>query len=56
MIEMSISEVTRNPNKLRTELAKGKVKLVWREQKPKGAVVFSAIVSKEKIDISEIPT
>ena len=50
MIDMSISEVTRNPNKLRTELDKGKVRLVWREQKPKGKVVFSAIVNKEEKD------
>ena len=48
MTEMSISEVTKNPNKLRTELDNGPVRIIWKEQKPNGKVVFSAIVNKEK--------
>jgi hypothetical protein len=48
MIEISISEITKNPNKLRTELDKGPVRIIWKEQKPNGKVVFSAIVNKEE--------
>jgi hypothetical protein len=48
MKEITISEVTRNPNKLRTELDKGPVRLIWKEQKPNGKVLCSAIVKKEE--------
>jgi hypothetical protein len=44
---LSITEITQKPNKLRTALDDGDVRIEWKEQKPNGKVLFSAIVKKE---------
>lgn len=48
MNELTISEVVRHPSKLREALAKGPVRITWRESKPKGRKLFSAIIRKEE--------
>jgi len=47
MKTLTISQVTRSPNLLKTEVEKGPVRLIWKEPKPNGLIVFSAIVKKE---------
>lgn len=47
MKTLTISEVLRSPGLLRIELEKGQVRIIWKEQKPNGSIVFSAIVKKE---------
>lgn len=48
MKELTITAIVKRPNDLRTALDKGPVRIVWKEQKPNGAVIFSAIVNKEE--------
>jgi len=48
MKTLTISEVLKSPGLLKIEVQKGPVKLIWKEQKPNGKVVFSAIVKKEE--------
>lgn len=49
MIEMTISEVVRNTAKLKELLEGGeKVRIVFKQPKPNGAVVLSALIEKEK--------
>lgn len=47
MIELTITQIVKNPNILRESLKSGDVRLIWREQKPNGKVIESAIVSKD---------
>lgn len=47
-VEMSITDVTKKPAQLKQALESGKeVRLIWREQKPNGNIILSAIVKKE---------
>lgn len=47
MKTLTISEVIKSPGLLRKELEKGNVRLIWKEPKPNGLIVFSATVKKE---------
>ncbi len=47
MKELTITEIAQKPAKLRAALENGPVRIVWKEQKPNGKVVFSAIINKE---------
>ena len=48
MKELTITEIAKKHTVLREGLEKGPVRIVWKEQKPGGKVVFSAIVKKEE--------
>jgi len=48
MKEMSISEISKNLATLRENLEKGPVRIIWKESKPGGKVVFSAICEREE--------
>ena len=48
MKELTITEIVKRPNDLRTALDSGPVRIVWKEQKPNGEVIFSAIAEKEE--------
>ena len=50
MIELTITEVTRTPSKLSAALKSGDVRIVWKEQKPNGRVIESAIVKREELN------
>ena len=47
MKTLTITEIVKNPALLRGALEIGIVKIVWKEQKPNGEVVFSAIAKRE---------
>lgn len=47
MTELTITQIVQKPNLLREALQSGDVRILWREQKPNGKVLESAIVSKE---------
>lgn len=47
MITLTITELTRSPSKLRAALKSGDVRIVWRDQKPNGVVLESAIVKRD---------
>ena len=47
MITLTITELTRSPSKLRAALKSGDVRIVWKDQKPGGRVIESAIVKRE---------
>ena len=48
MIEMTISEVARNTARLKQLLESGEeVRIVFKQQKPNGAVELSALIKKE---------
>lgn len=47
MITLTITEIVKNPAILRSSLSKGEVKIIWKEQKPNGKVLFSALAKKE---------
>ena len=47
MKTLTISEIVKHPAKLREFLELGKVRITWKESKPGGKVIFSAIVDKE---------
>lgn len=49
MKELSITEIAKKHTVLRESLEKGPVRIVWKEQKPNGKVLFAAIVNKEDI-------
>ena len=49
MKELTITAVTKSPNLLRLALEEGPVRLVWKEQKPNGKVVFSATCHPERV-------
>jgi len=49
MKTLSISEVSKKPSLLRTEVEKGPVRIVWKEPKPNGKVVYSVLVTKEEL-------
>ena len=49
MQEMKISEIVKSPLKFREALEKGTVKVVWKEQRPNGKVLFSALATKQEI-------
>jgi hypothetical protein len=46
MIVLSITEIVKKPSVLLASLKIGEVKIVWKEQKPNGKVVFEAKVQK----------
>jgi hypothetical protein len=46
--ELTMTECSRSQSKLRNALEDGPVRIIWKEQKPNGKVVFSAIVNKEE--------
>jgi hypothetical protein len=48
MKTLTISQVMKAPGLLKKELEKGQVRLIWKEPKPNGLIVFSAIVKKEE--------
>ncbi len=45
--ELTATEVARNVSKLRENLKKGPVRIIWRESKPGGEIVFSATVKRD---------
>lgn len=47
MKELTITEIAKKHTILRENLKKGPVRIVWKEQKPGGKVLFSAIIKKE---------
>jgi len=47
MKTLTITEIVKNPALLRGALEVGSVRIVWKEQKPKGDVVFSAVAKRE---------
>lgn len=47
MIELTITQIVQKPNILREALQNGDVRLVWKQQRPNGKVIESAIVTKE---------
>lgn len=49
MITLTITELTRSPGKLRAALKSGDVRIVWKDQKPGGTIVDSAIVKREVV-------
>jgi len=48
MTELTITQVAKKHTVLKEALKKGPVRIVWKEQKPNGKVIFSAIVTKEE--------
>ena len=48
MKTLTISEVIRSPGLLKKEVEKGPVKITWKEPKPNGKVIFSAIIKEEE--------
>lgn len=44
---LTITEIAKRHTVLKEALEKGPVKIVWKEQKPNGKVIFSAIAKKE---------
>lgn len=49
MKELTISEIAKKHTVLKDNLEKGPVRIQWKEQKPGGKVIFSAIIKKEEI-------
>lgn len=49
MKELTSTQVTHNLSLLRRELKNGPVRIVWREPKPGGKIIYSAIVNREDI-------
>jgi len=50
MEKLSITEITKKTSVLKDALEKhGTVKIIWKEQKPNGKVIFSAIVTREDV-------
>jgi hypothetical protein len=47
MKTLTISEVVKHPSKLHKALKKGAVRITWKESKPNGKIIFSAIIKKE---------
>jgi len=47
MKTLTISQIIKSPGLLKKELEKGEVRLIWKEPKPNGMIVFSATVKKE---------
>jgi hypothetical protein len=47
MKELTITEIAKKHTVLRENLEKGPVRILWKEQKPGGKVLFSAIIKKE---------
>ena len=47
MKTLSITEIVKTPAAFKEALQSGDVKIIWKEQKPNGKVVFSAIAKKE---------
>lgn len=47
MKEITITEIAKKRSLLRECLEKGPVRIVWKEQKPNGEILFSAIAKKE---------
>lgn len=47
MKELTITQITKRTSLLREELNNGPVRIVWRESKPGGKVIYSAIVNRE---------
>lgn len=50
MKELTITEIAKKHTVLKESLEQGPVRIVWKEQKPNGKVVFSAIATKEGVD------
>lgn len=49
MKELTITEIAKKHTVLREALEKGPVRIVWKEQKPNGKVLFAANVTKESV-------
>jgi len=49
MKTLTISEIVKHPAQLRAALEQGDVRITWKEAKPNGNVIFSAITKKESI-------
>lgn len=49
MKELTMSQIVKNPSVLREALQNSDVRLIWKEQKPNGKVIESAIVRKEAV-------
>ena len=47
--ELTITQLLRSPSKLRAALKSGDVRIVWKDQKPGGRVIESAIVKREVV-------
>lgn len=49
MITLTITEVAKKHTVLKEALEKGPVRIVWKEQKPNGKIIFAANVKKEDL-------
>ena len=49
MIELKLTDIVKKPSILREALSSDKVRIIWREPKPKGKIVFTAICEKEGV-------
>ena len=49
MKELTITQITKRTSLLREELKNGPVRIVWRESKPGGKVIDSAVVKREEL-------
>lgn len=49
MIELKLTDIVKKPSILREALTSDKVRIIWREPKPKGKIVFTAICEKEGV-------
>lgn len=47
MKELTVSQIARSPAAFKDALKKGPVRILWKEPKPNGKVVFSAIAKHE---------
>ena len=47
MRELTISEIVKKPSVLRDAINSGPVRIVWKEAKPNGKVIESAVVTKD---------
>ena len=50
MKELTISQIVKKSGLLFEALKDGPVRIVWKEQKPNGKVIFSAIANKEGLE------
>jgi hypothetical protein len=47
METLTITEIAKRHTVLKEALEKGTVRIVWKEQKPNGKIIFSAIAKRE---------
>ncbi len=48
MKTLTISQIFKSPGLLKIEVEKGPVRIIWKEPKPNGKLILSAIIKKEE--------